>query len=149
MSWLENICGTTSNVLRLTLGEHFVRRYPQVAEATIAITERGWDRLQSNGTPHPHAFQRGSDARRYTRVVCTAKSSEVQSGIRDLVISEINGVGVRGLSEMREHDAQRDSRSNSRHLFSSDLAFRERARKLSALERRDSGRHAENLRREL
>src|SRR5882757_8923426 len=27
------------------LGEHFVRRYEQVAEATIEITERGWDRL--------------------------------------------------------------------------------------------------------
>src|SRR3954447_24411423 len=55
----------------VTLGEHFVRRYPQVAEAVIEITERGWDRLESNGKPHPHAFQRASDARRYTRVVCT------------------------------------------------------------------------------
>jgi urate oxidase len=80
----------------LTLGEHFVRRYPQVAEATIEITERGWDRLESNGKPHPHAFQRASDARRYIRVFCTAKSSEVQSGIRDLVILKSTGSGFEG-----------------------------------------------------
>ena len=79
-----------------TLGEHFVRRYPQVSQATIDVTERGWDRLESNGKPHPHAFQRGSDARRYTRVFCTAKASEVKSGIRDLVILKSTGSGFEG-----------------------------------------------------
>src|SRR3954452_2896125 len=28
------------------LGEHFLRRYPQVAEATIEISERSWNRLE-------------------------------------------------------------------------------------------------------
>ncbi len=80
----------------LILGEHFVRRYPQVAQATIEITERGWDRLESNGKPHPHAFQRASDARRYARAFCTADVSEVKAGIRDLVILKSTGSGFEG-----------------------------------------------------
>jgi urate oxidase len=80
----------------LTVGEHFARRYPQVTQATIEITERVWDRLESNGKPHPHAFQRASEARRYARVFCTAKSSEVKSGVRDLVILKSTGSGFEG-----------------------------------------------------
>ena len=57
------------------LGEHFVRRYEQVAEATIEVTERGWDRLEIGGKPHPHAFQAASEARRFARAICTAKAS--------------------------------------------------------------------------
>src|ERR1043165_6482818 len=35
------------------LGEHFVRRYEQVAQASIEITERGWDRLEIGERRHP------------------------------------------------------------------------------------------------
>ncbi len=75
------------------LGEHFVRRYEQVAQATIEITERSWDRLASGGKPHPHAFEAASNARRYARAICTADSSEVAAGIRDMVILKSTGSG--------------------------------------------------------
>ena len=75
------------------LGEHFVRRYEQVRQATIEVTERGWDRLEIDGKPHPHAFQAANDARRYAGAICTADESEVTGGIRDLVILKSTGSG--------------------------------------------------------
>ncbi len=78
------------------LGEHFVRRYEQVAEATIELTERAWNRLEVGGKPHPHAFAAGSEARRYARAICRADSSELSAGIRDLVILKSTGSGFEG-----------------------------------------------------
>ena len=75
------------------LGEHFVRRYEQVAQATIEVTERGWDRLEIGGKPHPHAFQAASNARRFARAICAAEASEVAAGVRDLVILKSTGSG--------------------------------------------------------
>jgi urate oxidase len=78
------------------LGEHFVRRYEQVAQATIEITERGWDRLEIGERRHPHAFQAANEARRFARAICTAEASEVAAGIRDLVILKSTGSGFEG-----------------------------------------------------
>ncbi|MEO6970941.1 MAG: factor-independent urate hydroxylase [Chthoniobacterales bacterium] len=78
------------------LGEHFVRRYEQVTQATIEVTERGWDRLEVGGEPHPHAFQAASEARRFARAICTAIASEVTAGIRDLVILKSTDSGFEG-----------------------------------------------------
>ena len=78
------------------VGEHFLRRYPQVAEATIEISERSWNRLEIDGEPHPHAFQAGSEARRFARAICRAGSSELSAGIRDLVILKSTGSGFEG-----------------------------------------------------
>ena len=80
----------------VTLGEHFVRCYGQVMEATIEVTERAWDRLESGGQPHPHAFQAAGSARRYARAICGAGASEVTAGIRDLVILKSTGSGFAG-----------------------------------------------------
>ena len=80
----------------LILGEHFVRRYEPVAQATIEITERAWDRLEIGGQPHPHAFQAASDARRFAQAICRAERSEVAAGIRDLVILKSTGSGFEG-----------------------------------------------------
>jgi urate oxidase len=78
------------------LGEHFLSRYEQVAQATIEVTERAWDRLEIEGKPHPHAFRTASDARRFAQAICTANSSEVAAGIRDLVILKSTGSGFEG-----------------------------------------------------
>ncbi len=78
------------------LGQHFVRRYEQVAEATIEVTERAWDRLEVGGKPHPHSFAAGSEARRFARAICRADSSELSAGIRDLVILKSTGSGFEG-----------------------------------------------------
>ena len=67
-----------------------------MAEATIEITERAWNRLEVGGKPHPHSFAAGSEARRFARAICRAGSSELSAGIRDLVILKSTGSGFEG-----------------------------------------------------
>jgi urate oxidase len=78
------------------LGQHFVARYSQVAEATVEIHERSWDRLEVAGQLQPHSFREGSNARRFCRAVCREGSAEVAAGIRDLVILKSAGSGFEG-----------------------------------------------------
>jgi urate oxidase len=80
----------------LALAEHFLRRYEQVESASAEITAKDWQRLQIGGHPHPHSFRAGSEARGWTKVVCTRAGKEVQSGIRGLVILKSTGSGWEG-----------------------------------------------------
>lgn len=77
----------------ITLGQHFVARYRQVQKAEIEVTERKWERMSIDQIPHPHSFAAGSDARMFTRVICTKDSTTVASGIRGLVILKSTGSG--------------------------------------------------------
>jgi urate oxidase len=77
----------------LILGEHFVTRYPQVAESEIRISERRWERLTVDGRPHPHSFAAGGEGRMFTNVTCSAETKTIRSGIRDLVILKSTGSG--------------------------------------------------------
>lgn len=88
--------GEETERFALALAEHFLRRYEQVESATIEITAKDWQRMRINGAPHSHAFRAGSDARMWTRVVCTRNSREMQSGIRNLVILKSTGSGWEG-----------------------------------------------------
>ncbi|HEY5037001.1 MAG TPA: urate oxidase [Chthoniobacterales bacterium] len=77
----------------LVLGRHFVASYEQVKRATIEIKERRWNRIDIDGQPHPHTFEAGSGARKFSRAICTADGCEVHGGIRDLVILKSTGSG--------------------------------------------------------
>ena len=79
----------------VVLAQHFLQHYPQVRKGDGRDLERGWDRLEIAGKPHPHSFQGGPKrAKMFTRVVCSrAFADEVQSGIRDLVILKSTGSG--------------------------------------------------------
>jgi urate oxidase len=77
----------------LMVGQHFVANYEQVKKATVEIRERRWERMTIDGAPHSHAFAAGSDARKWTRAICSAEGCEVAGGIRDLVILKSTGSG--------------------------------------------------------
>ncbi|MEY2563159.1 MAG: urate oxidase [Verrucomicrobiota bacterium] len=77
----------------LSLGEHFVTRYPQVASSEIQISERRWERLTVDGRPHRHSFAAGGEGRMFTTVTSSADTKTVCSGIRDLVILKSTGSG--------------------------------------------------------
>ena len=77
----------------IALGQHFLERYKQVRSANIDISERDWRRMEIDRKPHPHSFAAGSDAKMFTRVVCTRESNSVESGIRDFVILKSTGSG--------------------------------------------------------
>src|SRR5207248_4636006 len=80
----ENL-GDEIESFAIALGEHFLKKYKQVHSANIDISERDWRRMDVDGKPHPHSFAAGSDAKMFTRVVCTRDSNSVESGIRDFV----------------------------------------------------------------
>ena len=80
----------------VALGEHFLRRYEQVESASAEIFSKKWERMPVDGKPHPHAFQTGSDAKMWTRVVCMRGSQSIQSGVRGLVILKSTGSGWAG-----------------------------------------------------
>ncbi|MDQ6655212.1 MAG: urate oxidase [Verrucomicrobiota bacterium] len=78
------------------LGEHFLRKYPQVETASAEIRAKDWQRMQVGGQPHSHSFLAGSEAKMWTRVICQRDGQEIQSGIRDLVILKSTGSGWEG-----------------------------------------------------
>lgn len=77
----------------LVLADHFLKRYPQVQKAEIQIAERGWNRMQIDGQPHPHSFRAADASRKFTNIVRTNESQTVQSGVRDLLILKSTGSG--------------------------------------------------------
>jgi urate oxidase len=70
----------------IVLGEHFIKKYPQVRTAKVNISEHEWRRVQVDARPHPNSFVGGDTERRFTRVACSAESRTIESGIRDLLI---------------------------------------------------------------
>src|SRR5581483_5814609 len=55
----EHPIGDVESFARL-LAEHFIAAAPGVTTARIQIVEHPWARLQIDGRPHEHAFQRGN-----------------------------------------------------------------------------------------
>jgi urate oxidase len=70
----------------IALGEHFLKRYAQVRQATVQLTERPWQRLTVDGQPHPHTFMGSAQERPFARVTSTRERVVVESGIDELLI---------------------------------------------------------------
>jgi urate oxidase len=69
------------------LAQHFVVKYPQIQSAEIEILERHWERMNVDGSPHPHSFLGNDASRGFARVTCEKeKECVVESGVRDLII---------------------------------------------------------------
>ena len=80
----------------LALGRHFLRRYPQIAECTVTLSEKVWVRVEVDGTSHPHAFIGNSSSQPWACVTVNRTGSTVSSGIRDLLILKTTGSGFEG-----------------------------------------------------
>lgn len=81
----------------LLLAGHFVATYPQVAKATVELTQASYRRIEVAGKPHDHAFTSAGPQRRYAKAVRErGSSSEVAAGatptttltggVRDLMV---------------------------------------------------------------
>jgi urate oxidase len=88
--------GAEAEEFGLVLGEHFLKTYPQVEQANIGLSERGWERMAVGAQPHPHAFIQKNTARTFAQVACTRGGSSVESGIEDLLILKTTGSGFEG-----------------------------------------------------
>jgi urate oxidase len=71
----------------VALARHFVDDVPQVSRVRVTLEAYPWDRLDSLGSPHPHAFsRRGAYVRTATVTYDAAGQLWVVSGVRDLVV---------------------------------------------------------------
>ena len=70
----------------LVLSAHLLGADPHVASARIEMAEHLWERIESSGAPHPHAFRRAGAERRTAVVFRTGESASVTAGVEDLVV---------------------------------------------------------------
>ena len=80
----------------VVLGEHFLARYPQAAQATLRLVEHRWQRMEIAGQPHSHSFVEAGRARPFAEVVSTRAATIVESGLQDLLILKSTGSGFEG-----------------------------------------------------
>ena len=81
----------------LRLARHFLAKYPSFHGITIELQEKPWGRLDVNGTPHPHAFQRTGDGIGTALIRATrAGPPAVTSGLKDFEILKSTGSGFIG-----------------------------------------------------
>jgi urate oxidase len=77
------------------LTDHFLRDNPQVSRVGIEIAQTEWTRMA------PHAFTRGSDEKRTTRVAATRAAVEIESGIENLIVLKSAGSAFQGYKKDR------------------------------------------------
>jgi urate oxidase len=78
------------------LVDRFLTAGPRVTRARVRLVEYPWDRLQPEGQPHPHAFQRGSGGDRVATVTGTTQGTSFAAGIEDLLVLKTTGSGFAG-----------------------------------------------------
>jgi urate oxidase len=77
------------------LTDHFLRDNRQVSRSRIEIKQTEWTRMA------PHAFTRGSDEKRTTRVTATRTSVGIESGIENLIVLKTSGSAFEGYKKDR------------------------------------------------
>lgn len=70
----------------LALTDHFLQASPQATQARVELTEHLWQRIEKEGRPHPHAFQRSGEERRTAVVTRDRSGVRVLAGLEDLVV---------------------------------------------------------------
>ena len=104
----------------LALAQHFLGA-SAAASARVTVTEHGWRRLDVDGVPHDHAFERRSAELRIARVtLARGGRAEVVAGIDDLLIlksgrSAFSGYPRDGYTTLRETEDRILATSISTH----------------------------------
>lgn len=70
----------------LVLSAHLLRADPHVASARVELAEHLWERIESGGAAHPHAFRRAGAECRTAVVFRTGDAVSVTAGIEELVV---------------------------------------------------------------
>ncbi|HTB83279.1 MAG TPA: urate oxidase [Candidatus Sulfotelmatobacter sp.] len=93
----KKFLGAETEEFGVTLGEHFLKTYPHVSCAEIALAERSWARIPVAGKLHAHAFTEKSAAKPFAKITATRDGkrikTEIESGIEDLLILKSAGSG--------------------------------------------------------
>jgi urate oxidase len=78
------------------LVEHFLTAAPGIRSARVHLVEYPWTRLEVDGRPHEHAFQRGSGGNRVATVTGDGGEPRIEAGIDDLLVLKTTGSGWEG-----------------------------------------------------
>jgi urate oxidase len=70
----------------LALARHFVEDTAPVSRARIKVEMYPWKRLDSGGSPHPHAFVSDGSYKRTATVTYENGEARIVSGVKDLVL---------------------------------------------------------------
>ena len=79
----------------LRLARHFAA-VPPVDRAQVRIEQYGWRRIDANGAPHPHSFERLAGTRTASVHVRDGGGAEVVAGVDDLVLLKSSGSEFQG-----------------------------------------------------
>ena len=141
--------GAETEDFGLALGEHFLKTYPQVEQADIGLSERGWERMAVGAQPHPHAFVQKNTARTFAQVACARSGSSVESGIEDLLILKTTGSGFEGYAQDKFTTLPATKDRIMATKLKATWAYEKRPAKYSADQRRHPRSDARGLCRQL
>ncbi|SEE97795.1 urate oxidase [Arthrobacter alpinus] len=80
----------------LRLGEHFTSEFSWVTGGRWAAEQYKWDRIESHGTAHNHAFVRNGQEVRTAVVVKDGPNTALISGLQDLTVLKSTDSGFEG-----------------------------------------------------
>jgi urate oxidase len=69
-----------------TLIQHFLTGNPQIEQIHVEIEQRPWDRIDTDGRPHPTAFRQAGAETRTAILTGTRESVQVSSGFNNLFV---------------------------------------------------------------
>jgi urate oxidase len=84
----------------LRLARHFTK-IGTVERAQVRIEEYGWRRIDTRGTPHPHAFERLAGTKIVSACVHGDGRAEVVAGMDDLIVLKSTGSEFHGFLKDR------------------------------------------------
>jgi len=70
----------------LALTDQLLQADPHIASVRIELAEHLWERIETAGAPHPHAFRRAGTERRTAVVTRCPDTVRVTAGLEDLVV---------------------------------------------------------------
>lgn len=99
----------------LFLARHFLREHTHVTRAEVRLEQFAWERIRSNGTPHPRAFQRNDSATRVASVIAQRGACAFSTWVI---------TGIEGLSLLKSSDSEFTGFLRDRHTTLQDATDR-------------------------
>ena len=88
---------TPPELFASVVGSHFIDTYPHIHVAHVKIVAQRWLRMEIDGKPHPHSFQKdGSETRNVEACVRRDEGIAITSGISGLTVLKSTGSAFHG-----------------------------------------------------
>lgn len=89
--------GTCRTSFAKVIGEHFLGKYPHLADVEVELRERKWERMLIGGQPHPHSFTHVANGEPFSRGSFPRNQKPIlSSGIRGHLVMKTTQSGFEG-----------------------------------------------------